>query len=98
MVVSVIAGVAMLTSQGVPTMIPGLLILACLPFIRKSKRKKALKQIQNSRFEPPVYYTESNMAEWKEKLSEQEKAVYCADCGHKFQEEFGVCPRCGKSI
>ncbi len=98
LVFSAIAGVAMLISQGVPAMIPWLLILVGLPFVRKSKRKKALKQIQNSRFEPPVYYTESDMAEWKEKLSEQEKTVYCADCGQKFQEEFGVCPRCGKSI
>lgn len=83
---------------GVLGVIPCLIILSILPFIRKHKIKKVLKVIKDSDFKAPTYYNESNISELREELSKKEKTVICGDCGQAFKEEFGICPKCGKSI
>lgn len=37
------------------------IILLLLPIIRKNRRKKAIKRIGNTDFEPPIYYNKSNL-------------------------------------
>lgn len=97
--------IMLLNSINTPEMLPGvlggilcLIILSVLPFIRRNKIKKVLKVIKDSDFKAPTYYNESNISELREELSKKEKTVICGDCGQVFKEEFGICPKCGKSI
>lgn len=73
-----------------------LLLLISLPFIRKSKRKKALEKIANTNFEPPTFISGSNLSKLEEETPDKGTETTCDGCGKPFAEGLGVCPFCGK--